>query len=68
MEEARRTMKRQVAKVSFNGEWVVEYHDNVKINPYKVYYVYRNGGKHKQLKISYGNFHSCICYIEQMMR
>lgn len=60
-------MKRQIAKVSFNGEWVVEHHDTAKVNPYKVYYVYWNGGKHKKLRVSYADFRSCLCYIEQMV-
>lgn len=59
-------MSRQVAKVLFNGTWIVTWHEKDKVNPYHVYYqCYADGSKKKKLMQKYADFRSCMVYITE---
>ena len=64
-------MKQQIAKLVNNGEYIVIRDSSQKVNPYRLYYVWRESGKYglrerrKQL-IRYGNLASCMYHLFQI--
>lgn len=41
--------------------------ENAKRNPYKIYQVWYNMGKHQRLLDAYGDFNSVVCWINENM-
>lgn len=58
-------MKRQVAKMIYNGVYTVIHDDVEKHNPYKV--IYKAHGKQQTL-IKYADFLSAMLYLTNIVR
>lgn len=64
-------MRSQIAKLINNGEYIVIRDSSQKINPYRLYYVWREPSEYglrerrKQL-VRYGNLASCMYYLFQI--
>lgn len=61
-------MKRQIAKLINNGEYIVIRDDSQKVNPYRLYYVWYEPSEYglrerrKQI-IRYGDLASCMYHL-----
>lgn len=58
-------MKVQVMKLNYDGNWLIEYDDQRKVNPYSIYHKYYSSGWHKELKERYADLQSCMYYVLQ---
>lgn len=61
-------MKRKVMEIHENGmNLVCIKDDGDKYNPYKLYHVWYNQGKHRKQIAKYGDFYSVICRTKEIL-
>lgn len=55
---------RKIGEIRSNITFIIKVDDEDRINPYKVYRRWYDGGWHQKQAAKYGNLHSCLLYIE----
>ncbi len=56
-------MKRQIAKLINNGEYIVIRDDSQKVNPYRLYYVWYEPRERRKQIARYGDLASCMYHL-----
>ena len=63
-------MRTQILKLVCDGEWKVIRDSEAKVNPYRVYYTYRELTDHglakrQKLVVKYGDLYSCMLHVSE---
>ena len=54
---------KKVAEIQLDGFKVICIRDDSKVNPFRVYRVWCDGGKHRKLLVKYGDMTSVLWYL-----
>lgn len=58
---------RKILELNACGLHLVGYYEEGKVNPWRLYRTYWDGGKHRRLIAKYGCFHSISCHIHDIV-
>ena len=58
-------MKSKIMDIKHYGRFICIYDDTDKVNPYRLYRITWDGGRHRKLIAKYADFNSVICCVYQ---